>query len=59
VRGIGVIVHRIAPEPETFVLWPEGWAAREGDPSEPAIAPSGRRAAVLRGGRVLVLERSQ
>jgi hypothetical protein len=57
VRGIGVVVHELAPSPSTTLLWPEGWAAREGDVSDPAVSPSGRRVAVLRGGRVLVLER--
>jgi hypothetical protein len=57
VRGIGVVVHRLAPSFETALLWPEGWASREGDVAEPAVSPSGNRAAVLRGGRVLILER--
>jgi hypothetical protein len=58
VRGLGVLVHRVTPSPEPVLLWPEGWAAREGEVSDAAIAPSGRRVAVLRGGRVLVLERA-
>jgi pentatricopeptide repeat protein len=58
VRGLGVVLHRTVPEPESTVLWPEGWAEREGAPSDPAASPSGRRVAVLRGGRVLLLERT-
>ena len=57
VRGLGVIVHRVLPSPETTLLWPEGWASREGEVSDAAVSPSGRRVAVLRGGRVLLLER--
>jgi hypothetical protein len=55
-RGMGVLVHRVASRPETRLLWPEGWATRDGAVSDPAVSPSGRRVAVLRGGRVLVLE---
>lgn len=55
-RGVGVVVHRVAPTPQARLLWPEGWARREGEVSDPAISPSGRRVAVLRGGRVLVLD---
>lgn len=58
VRGLGVILHRVTPQPESTVLWPEGWAARQGQPTDPAASPSGRRVVVLRGGRVLLLERS-
>ncbi len=57
-RGLGVVLHRVAPTREDTLLWPEGWAARDGDVSDPAVSPSGRRVAVLRGGRVLILERS-
>ncbi len=57
-RGLGVVRHRVAPTRETTLLWPEGWAAREGTPSDPAVSPSGRRVALLRAGRVLVLERT-
>ncbi|HEY8427779.1 MAG TPA: hypothetical protein VIL20_05370 [Sandaracinaceae bacterium] len=56
-RGPGVIVHRIAPPSPPALLWPAGWAEREGDVSDPAVSPSGRRVAVIRGGRVLLLER--
>lgn len=56
-RGIGVVVHRIAPRQAPQLFWPEGWAALEGTPSDPAISPSGRKVAVLRGGRILILER--
>ncbi|MCZ7686418.1 MAG: hypothetical protein M5U28_49745 [Sandaracinaceae bacterium] len=57
-RGAGVVVHRVSPAAPPALLWPEGWAAREGVASDPAISPSGRRVAVLRGGRVLLLERA-
>lgn len=59
VRGLGVLLHRTAPEADTWVMWPEGWAEREGEPRDPAASPSGRRVAVLRGGRVLLLERGE
>lgn len=57
VRGLGVVVHPIAPRGAPQLLWPAGWAARDGEVTDPAIAPSGRRVAVLRGGRVLILDR--
>ncbi len=58
IRGVGVVLHRVAPSPASTLLWPEGWAAREGDVTDAAVSPSGRRVAVLRGGRLLVIERS-
>jgi hypothetical protein len=57
VRGLGILVHRVLPDAETTLLWPEGWASRDGEVSDAAVSPSGRRVAVLRGGRVLLLER--
>lgn len=57
VRGVGVVVHRTAPRGAPQLFWPEGWAALEGPVTDPAVAPSGRRVAVLRGGRVRILER--
>lgn len=59
IRGVGVIVHPIAPSGAPQLFWPEGWAAREGEVTDAAVAPSGRRVAVLRGGRVLVLDRAR
>ncbi|HBQ15160.1 MAG TPA: hypothetical protein DEF51_29905 [Myxococcales bacterium] len=56
-RGLGVLLHRTGGRGAPTLLWPEGWAEREGAPSDPAVSPSGRRIAVLRGGRVLLLER--
>lgn len=55
-RGLGVLLHRTGGGAPTL-LWPEGWAEREGAPSDAAVSPSGRRVAVIRGGRVLLLER--
>lgn len=57
-RAGGVLVHRTGPSASSALLWPEGWAGREGVASDPAVSPSGRRVAVVRGGRVLLLERA-
>jgi hypothetical protein len=56
-RGLGVVVHRLAPERQTTLFWPAGWGERPGTIDDAAVSPSGRRAAVVRGGRVLLLER--
>ncbi|MGE0786224.1 MAG: hypothetical protein AB7S26_11085 [Sandaracinaceae bacterium] len=55
-RGPGVLLHEVgAAAPQ--LLWPEGWGAREGALSHPAVSPTGRRVAVLSGDRVVVIER--
>ena len=39
-------------------MTPPGWGALEGDPSDAAPSPSGRRVAVLRAGHVYLIERA-
>jgi len=55
-EGPGVFVRRVGAEGATL-LWPEGWGALDGTPTDVAVSPSGRRVAVLRGGRVYLIER--
>lgn len=54
--GPVILVHGRGTEPE--VWWPPGWGQLRGPPSDPAVSPSGRRVAVLRGGRVRLLTRT-
>lgn len=56
-RGPGVILHRVAEHAQPTLLWPEGWGAREGDVTDAAVSPSGRRVAVRRGDAVFLLSR--
>lgn len=58
VRGLGVLVHPVASSGGPQLFWPEGWGAREGAVTDPAVSPSGHRVGVIRGGQVLILERT-
>ncbi len=57
-RGPAVLLYDVQGGAAPQLLWPEGWADREGTPSHPAVSPSGRRVAVVQGGRVVLLERA-
>ena len=56
-RGPAVFVRPLSGGDEPELLWPEGWGELEGTPSHAAVSPSGRRVAVVRDGRVFLLER--
>ncbi|MEZ4340700.1 MAG: hypothetical protein R3B82_29110, partial [Sandaracinaceae bacterium] len=55
--GPAVRVMRVSPRGAPELLWPEGWGELPGAPTDVAVSPSGRRVAVLRGGRVYLIER--
>lgn len=55
-RGPAVLVHPIRADAEPELRWPQGWAERQGEVTDAAVSPSGRRVAVLRGNRVYLFE---
>jgi len=56
-RGPGVLLHDRRHDGEPELLWPEGWGSLDGEPTDAAASPSGQRVAVLRAGRVYLLDR--
>ncbi|MBX3272259.1 MAG: hypothetical protein KF729_18490 [Sandaracinaceae bacterium] len=58
-RGLAVRVMQLAPRAPPVLLWPERWGALDADPTDAAVSPSGRRVAVIRGGRLLSIERPE
>ncbi len=55
--GPAVRVMRVSPRGAPELLWPAGWGELSGAPTDVAVSGSGRRVAVLRGGRVYLIER--
>lgn len=56
-NGPGVFVRQVGSSEPPTLLWPEGWGGIDGVVTDVAVSPSGRRVAVVRGGRVYLIER--
>jgi hypothetical protein len=54
----GVLVHDVVAR-RASLLRPQGWAAAAGDATDAALSPDGRRVAVVKGDKVLVIQRAR